>query len=100
MAETPAHLIWRAQVNDSLQLQWPRVTWNVGRVFAVAKIWIAGNIGDDGIDGILIIIEGARLVGAILVKTVASVYALWTYISHLLGTQTQKKVRVKSLGLG
>ena len=67
-------LIGRAQVDDGPQLERPRVFGLGGIVLAVAIVGVAADVDDDRLERVLVVVEGAGLVGPILQE---SFYSVW-----------------------
>ena len=59
-------MIGRAQVHHGPQLERPRVFGLGGTLLAVAKVGVAADVDDDRLEGVLVVVEGASLVGAVL----------------------------------
>ena len=95
MAEASVHLPNWTEVHHSSQLDGTGVPHNCWRILAIAEVWVASHISDDGSNWVLIIVKRSFHVGPILIQAVAPVYTRWTQVPQLLCPHLQEEVRIE-----
>ena len=95
LAEAAVHLVPGAEVHDGPHLHVPRVPLDVGAVLAVAKVRVAGRVEEGRVEGVLVEVEGAVDVGAVLEHAVAPVDAFWTQCPQLFSSDLDESQNVE-----